>query len=130
MYPCFLLGQSGPDREYARALQDAEAFFKSGDYSAIATLGPWAARFPNNAELHHNLGLAYYRQQDFAKAAEHLMAAVGLEKENSPAWRQSVEVLGVSLYFCSRLVERFRNTCNYLAKLRRRNLVWVNSGTI
>jgi tetratricopeptide (TPR) repeat protein len=104
-----LLVQSGPNPEYALALQDAEAFFNRGDYNgAIAILGPWAARFPNSADLRHNLGLAYYRQQDFAKAAEHLTAAVGLEKENSPAWRQSVEVLGVSLYFCSRPMDAVR----------------------
>jgi len=101
-----LLFESESTPEYARALQDAEAFFKRADYSSvIATLDPWAARYPNSADLRHNLGLAYYRQQNFAKAAEHLTVALGLEKENSPAWRQSVEVLGVSLYFCSRAAD-------------------------
>ena len=104
-----LLVQSGPDPEYTRALQDAQALFNRGDYSGvIATLGPWAGRYPNSADLRHNLGLAYYRQQDFPKAVEHLTAAVSLERENSPAWRQSVEVLGVSLYFCSRPVDALR----------------------
>lgn len=104
--PVILLAQTGSDPEYARALQDADALFHRGDYSgAIATLGPWTARFPNSVDLRHNLGLAYYKQEDFGKAVEHLTVAVRLEKEDSPAWRQAVEVLGVSLYLCSRPVD-------------------------
>jgi tetratricopeptide (TPR) repeat protein len=48
------------------------------------------------------LGLAYYQKKDFPGAIRNLSAALKLEPENSAAWKQTVEFLGMSYYFNNR----------------------------
>ena len=91
------------DAGYAKALDGAEKFFSQGDMDGvIRTLTPWVEKLPNQPEGYHGLGLAYYQQKNFAGAIQHLSRAIQLEKRDSAAWRQTVEILAMAYYFSNR----------------------------
>lgn len=86
--------------ESAEALVEAGKLFASGNFAGvIETLAPLAEKFPNLAEVQHGLGLAFYQQQKFAEAIQHLSLSLKNEQEDSNAWRQTVEILGMSRYY-------------------------------
>jgi tetratricopeptide (TPR) repeat protein len=92
-----------PSPEYTEALHEAEKLFSRGDMDRVlAKLDPWVTKYPAVAEGHHGMGLAYYQQKNFAAAIQHLSRALGLEKENSASWKQTVETLGMAYYFSNR----------------------------
>ena len=89
--------------EYGAALDRAEQLFGKGDLDGvIQELRPWVERDASLAEAQHGLGLAYYQKPDFVRAIRHLSAALPLEPENSPQWRQTVEILAMAYYFSNR----------------------------
>lgn len=95
--------QAAPDPAYVKALSDAELLFARGDQDAvIRLLSPWVAKNPKLAEAQHGLGLAFYQKPDFPNAIRHLSMAFRLEPENTPAWRQTVEILAMAYYFSNR----------------------------
>ena len=71
----------------------------------MAKLSPWADKFPNLTDLQHGLGLAYYQQQNFPAAIRRRNLALKNEKQDSPAWRQTVQILGMAYYFSRRWTE-------------------------
>ena len=98
---CF--AQAPPASEYRNALQEAEAMRARGDMEGVVrTLLPWVEKYPDQAQAHHALGLAYYQQNNLASAIRHLSAALKLEPESSRPWKQTVETLAMAYYFSSR----------------------------
>ena len=105
-----LLAVSGPALaqkpgvgEYEAALDRAEQLFSKGDVDGvIRELKPWVDRDATLAAAQHGLGLAYYRKPDFVGAIRHLSVALSLEPENSPQWKQTVEILAMAYYFSNR----------------------------
>jgi len=74
--------------ETAALVDQAAAAMKEGKFDrALELYGQARAVLPNNAEIPYNMGVAAYRQGDYAKAAEHLKDAVGLT--NDAKLRQS-----------------------------------------
>src|SRR5215468_6916774 len=65
---------------------------------AIRELQSLAAKQPAIKGLHHELGVAYYREAEYLKAAEYLEAAVG----ENPQDRDAVQLLGLSYYASGR----------------------------
>jgi len=97
------LGQSPVDSEYAQVLSQAEKLFSNGNQDdVIRLLTPWVQKNPKLAEAQHGLGLAYYQKPDFPNAIRHLSMAFQLEAENTPVWRQTVEILAMAYYFSNR----------------------------
>ncbi len=91
---------------YADAVRAADALLARGDYGGVVQrLEPWAERLPGRPEARHFLGLALYRLRDFAAAADHLSACLALERAESAAWRQTVEILGPARYFAGQFRE-------------------------
>jgi tetratricopeptide (TPR) repeat protein len=77
-----------------------------GDVDGVVrTLTPWVEKYPDRVEAQHALGLAYYQQNNFPGAIRHLSAALKLEPENSSAWKQTVETLGMAYFFSNRAQE-------------------------
>jgi tetratricopeptide (TPR) repeat protein len=103
LLPFALRSQPAPRAEFNQALSEAGKLFDAGDFAAvIQRLSPWVNKYPNDAELNHGLGLAYYQQQDFAATIRHLSSALQHEEKDSGAWRQSTEILGMAYYFSNR----------------------------
>ena len=98
--------QKPPESEYSKTLGQAEQLFAKGDQDGvIRLLAPWVAKDPKLAEAQHGLGLAYYQKPDFPNAIRHLSMAFRLEAENSPGWRQTVEILAMAYYFSNRAMD-------------------------
>ena len=90
-------------QEYDAALDRAEQLFRTGDLDeVISELKPWVERDATLAEAQHGLGLAYYQKPDFVGAIRHLSAALSIETEYSPQWKQTVEILAMAYYFSNR----------------------------
>ncbi len=88
---------------YEAALDRAEQLFGKGYLDGvIQELKPWVERDMSLAAAQHGLGLAYYQKPDFVRAIRHLSAALPLEPENSPQWKQTVEILAMAYYFSNR----------------------------
>lgn len=92
-------GQSINESDYLQAVSEARGLLKQDDFNAvIKKLIPWVKQFPERAEAHHGIGLAYYHLKNFETAIEHLSAALKVEAEQSPAWKQTVQFLGMAYY--------------------------------
>ena len=73
--------------------------------SAIETLNV-ASRFkPNDVQIKHLLGLAYYRKSDYGRAIEYLSVAVRQTPDGSRQYREEVQALGLSHYMLGHLRE-------------------------
>jgi tetratricopeptide (TPR) repeat protein len=95
-----------PPAGYANAIREAEEMRARGDLTGIIrTLTSWVEKYPAGAEAQHALGIAYYQQSDLPGAIRHLSAALKLQPENSPAWKQTVETLAMAYYFSSRTAD-------------------------
>jgi superkiller protein 3 len=101
--PLLAWAQTTSPSDYQNALADAEKLLASGDQDGvIRLLSPWVTKNPKLVEAHHGLGIAYYQKPDFPNAIRHLSIAFRQEPENSPAWRQTVEILAMAYYFSNR----------------------------
>ena len=88
--------------DYARDLREAERLLSAGEFNGvITTLKGWPERLSDRPEADHFLGLAYYRLADYPAAIRHLTAAMNREAEDSPPWKQTVEILGAAHYFAN-----------------------------
>ncbi len=91
---------------YAQDLRAADELLSQGDFNGvIKKLRPWTERLPDRPEAQHFLGLAHYRLRNFDTAIRYLSAALEREKQESAAWKQTVEILGAAYYFESRWQE-------------------------
>ena len=99
-----VVGQGPPaSAAYQKALYEAQQLLNQGDLDAvIEKLTPWVEENPNRPQAQHGLGIAYYEQKNFVRTIQHLSVALKLEAENSPAWKQTVEILAMSYYFNNR----------------------------
>lgn len=87
---------------YAGDLREAQRMLSADDYHGVINkLKDWPARLPDRPEADHFLGLAYYRLADYPAAIRHLTAARNRETEESPPWKQTVEILGAAFYFAN-----------------------------
>jgi superkiller protein 3 len=103
---CAAAAAQAPSGDYSTALKAAAELSARGDLDGVVrTLRPWIEALPDRPEAQHTLGLAYYQRGDYAGAIRHLSAAMKLETENSPAWKQTVETLGMAYYFGNRVQE-------------------------
>lgn len=86
------------------ALDEARALITSGNPSAaiakLQTLSP--ANDPRVAQL---LGLAFYTANDHVKAVEQLSSAVAKLPKDSAAWRESVQLLGLSNFLLGKMAD-------------------------
>ena len=95
-----------PPAGYADALREAQEMRARGDLAGIIrTLSSWIEKYPEGVEAQHALGIAYYQQNNLPGAIRHLSAALKLQPENTPAWKQTVETLAMAYYFSSRTEE-------------------------
>jgi len=93
-------GQSSDFALYAQDLRAADVLLAQGEFEGvIQKLESWPERLPDRPEARHFLGLAHYRLRNFEAAIRHLSAALDREKQGSPAWKQTVEILGGAYYF-------------------------------
>ncbi len=93
-------GQTPDFSQYVADVRTADELLAQGDFEGVVSkLRDWPERMPDRAEAHHFLGLAHFRLRDFDDAIRHLSAAMEREKEESDAWKQTVEVLGLAHYF-------------------------------
>ncbi|HMV49857.1 MAG TPA: tetratricopeptide repeat protein [Blastocatellia bacterium] len=104
----FLLTCSGfaqqPADATATALAEARTLLNNGNpKGAIAKLTTLTPQ--NDPRVAQLLGVAYYNSNDHVHAVEHLSAAVGKLQKDSPAWRESVQLLGLSNFILGRLAE-------------------------
>ena len=96
-------GQSPELARYAADVREADSLLTQDDFAGvIEKLEAWPERLPNRPEASHFLGLAHYRLREFPLAIRHLSTALALERADSAAWRQTVEILGAAYYFDGR----------------------------
>ncbi len=97
------LAQETPDK-LAAALDEARSLIGSGNAAAAMTKlqSLSAATDPRVAQL---LGVAFYSINDHVRAIEHLGSAVDKLPKGSPAWREAVQLLGLSHYILGHLAE-------------------------
>ena len=81
--------------------------------SAIEMLGAASRTRPNDVQVKHLLGLAYYRKGDYTHAVEHLSVAVKLLPQGSRQYREEIQILGLSHY----LLGNIREALPYLEQL-------------
>jgi tetratricopeptide (TPR) repeat protein len=84
----------------ARALVDAG---KAAE--AIALVKTLSGPEADDPQVGYVLGLAYYQQGDYAHAVEHLSAVEKRMPEDSPEYRKSIQLLGLSRYFLGQVKE-------------------------
>jgi tetratricopeptide (TPR) repeat protein len=81
---------------------EARRLAQQGKYDeAISKLQALAARTPKIAGVSHELGLAYYKEADYLKAAECLKQATA----ENPDDKEAVQLLGLSYYLAGRPAE-------------------------
>jgi tetratricopeptide (TPR) repeat protein len=101
-----VLPVSGLSQDEARttALSEARALINAGDpASAIAQLQPLSKT--SDAYIIQLLGVAHYSANDHARAIEKLTIAVDQLPKDSPEWRETVQLLGLSHYILGHLKE-------------------------
>lgn len=91
--------QSAEEARYNQDLSEARQVLARDEFEAVVKkLTPWVKRFSDRAEARHGIGLAHYHLENFEAAIEHLSAALKLEAEQSPVWKQTVQFLGMAYY--------------------------------
>jgi tetratricopeptide (TPR) repeat protein len=81
--------------------------------AAIETLTAAIRVNPNDAQVNHLLGLAYYQKSDYTRAIEHLNLSLKQTPATSPQYKQEVQALGLSHY----LLGHLREALPYLEQL-------------
>ncbi len=94
----------------------AQSLLGAGQFDSAIEMLNVALRFkPNDSEVKHLLGLAYYRKNDYQRAIEHLSIAVRQQPEGSRRYREQVQILGLSHY----MLGHVREAVPYLEQLSR-----------
>ncbi len=93
-------GQSPDFAEYVQAVRDADTRLSRNDFEGVIdNLETWPEKFPDRPEASHFLGLAHYGLRQFESAIGYLAGALEMERPDSAAWKQTVEILGAAYYF-------------------------------
>lgn len=101
---------------HSSLVTQAQGLLNAGQIdSAIETLLAASRLKPNDAQVQHLLGLAYYRKSDYKRAVEYLSVAVGQTPEGSRQYREAVQALGLSHY----MLGHIREAVPYLEQLSR-----------
>lgn len=104
--------QKAPDN--SSIVMQAQSLLNAGKIDSAIEMLNVASRFkPNDAQVKHLLGLAYYRKSDYAHAIEHLSVVVRQTPQNSRQYREEVQMLGLSHY----LLGHVREAIPYLEQL-------------
>jgi tetratricopeptide (TPR) repeat protein len=94
----------------------AQSLLEAGKFDSAIEMLNVASRFkPNDAQVKHLLGVAYYRKGDYQHAVEHLSAAILQTPQNSRQYREEVQILGLSHY----LLGHIREALPYLEQLNK-----------
>ena len=92
----------------------AQSLLNAGQIDSAIEMLNVAARFkPNDAEVKHLLGLAFYRKNDYQHAIEQLSVNVRQTPQSSRQYREEVQILGLSHY----LLGHTREAVPYLEQL-------------
>lgn len=84
----------------------AQSLLNAGQVdSAIEALSVAFRDRPDDVQVRHLLGLAYYRKNDYGRAVEHLSVAVRQMPESSRQYREAVRILGLSQYLLGHVRE-------------------------
>ncbi|HEV2914810.1 MAG TPA: tetratricopeptide repeat protein [Pyrinomonadaceae bacterium] len=103
-----------PTANNSSIVVQAQSLLDAGQIDSAIEMLSVAARFkPDDPEVRHLLGLAFYRKNDYQRAIEHISAVVRLSPENSRRYREQVQILGLSHY----LLGHIREALPYLEQL-------------
>ncbi|MGA9996535.1 MAG: tetratricopeptide repeat protein [Pyrinomonadaceae bacterium] len=92
----------------------AQTLLNAGQIDSAIEMLNVAARYkPNDTQVKHLLGVAYYRKSDYQHAIEHLSVAVRQTPASSRQYREEVQILGLSHY----LLGHTREALPYLEQL-------------
>lgn len=108
--------QSAPPEISSRStvLAQASALLSVGKTdAALEILLGQAKSDPENQQIKYLLGLGYYQKADYARAIENLSSSVKRMPQNSPQYRQGVQMLGLSHY----LLGHVKDALPYLEQL-------------
>ena len=102
-WTAFILGAAvtfaSASQEANDALATARALIQQGrNEEAITELNRLAARDPKAKGVNHELGVAYYHQSEYLKAAQYLVRAL----QENPNDRDAAQLLGLSYYSVGR----------------------------
>ena len=101
---------------HSSPVAQAQGLLNAGQIdAAIETLTAASGLKPNDVQVQHLLGLAYYRKGDYKRAVEYLSAAVRQAPEGSRQHREEVQALGLSHYMLGHTAE----AVPYLERLNR-----------
>jgi tetratricopeptide (TPR) repeat protein len=109
-------GQAAQPPDHSSIVAQAQTLLDGGQIDSALEILNAASRFkPNDAEVEHLLGLAYYRKNDYQRAVEHLSLAVKQTPEGDRRYREQVQMLGLSHY----MLGHVREAVPYLEQLSR-----------
>jgi tetratricopeptide (TPR) repeat protein len=98
--------QSSKAQSPTGTIEQAEALLRGGKIdSALGMLLTIEKSEPNQGQLNHLLGLAYYQKGDFARAVQYLAVALKFAPEGSQQHRQATQLLGLSHYLLGHVKE-------------------------
>ena len=87
-------------------IEQGESLLNAGKVdAAIDLLSAISRSESNETQISHLLGLAYYQKTDYARAVEHLSAAIKRSPEGSRQYRQDVQMLGLAHYLLGHIKE-------------------------
>lgn len=109
-------GKAAQSPDNSSIVTQAQSLLDGGQIDSALEILNAASRFkPNDAEVKHLLGVAYYRKNDYQRAVEHLSVAVRQTPESSQRYREQVQILGLSHY----MLGHVREAVPYLEQLSR-----------
>jgi tetratricopeptide (TPR) repeat protein len=95
-------------------ITQAQSLLEAGKVdTAIEVLNAASRLKPNDAQVKHLLGVAYYRKGDYQHAVEHLSVAIRQTPQNSRQYKEEVHILGLSHF----LMGHIREALPYLEQL-------------
>jgi tetratricopeptide (TPR) repeat protein len=84
----------------------AQSLLEAGELDSAIEMLSVASRFkPNDTQVKHLLGVAYYRKSDYQHAVEHLSVAVRQTPQNSRQYKEEIQILGLSHYLLGHIRE-------------------------
>ena len=109
-------GKAAQPPDNSSIVMQAQSLLDGGQIDSALEMLNAASRFkPNDAEVKHLLGLAYYRKNDYQRAIEQLSLAVRQTPESNRRHREQVQMLGLSHY----MLGHVREAVPYLEQLSR-----------
>lgn len=109
-------GTASQSPDNSSIVVQAQSLLNDGQIDSAIEMLNVASRFnPNDAEVKHLLGLAYYRKSDYQRAIEHLSVTVRQKPQNSRQYREEVQILGLSHFSLGHI----REAIPYLEQLSR-----------